>query len=69
MCKQMQQLPTLLAQQCWKLLRPFAQSLKFERLQTLHNNFQQQHQQDVQMELLANNAASVCTGQWLSLTS
>ena len=69
MCKQMQQLPTLLAQQCWKLLRPFAQSLKFEQLQTLHNNFQQQHQQDVQTELLANNVASVSTGQWLSLTS
>ena len=43
MFKQMQQLSTLFAQQCGKLLRPFAQSLKFDRLQTLHNNSQQQH--------------------------
>ena len=41
MCKQVQQLPTLLVQQFWKLLCLFAQSLKFDRLQTLHNNSQQ----------------------------
>ena len=41
-CRQLptrtQQLPTLLAQQCWELLRPFARSL---RIQELHSNNKQ----------------------------
>ena len=31
-----QQLPTLLAQQCWELLRPFACTLRFWQLQCIH---------------------------------
>ena len=34
MCKRTQQLPTLLGQQCWELLRPFARAWKFVRFQT-----------------------------------
>ena len=41
-CKRTQLLPTLLAQQCWKLLRPFPRSLTFDsgfkRCATTANN-------------------------------
>ena len=64
-----QQLPTLLAQQCWELLRPFARSLKL--CATTRNNMQQGVQTDATCniqqcwELLPNNVASVCTGPYV----
>ena len=56
----MQQLPTLLGQQCWKLLRPsgvqtdaswdmqcIVGRINFDRFETLRNNMQQGVQTDV----------------------